>query len=170
MSSLPAAASTMKASKSSLTLIPVQEAYEDLLHRTLSKISSDMGRLIYLASMRDYNTGSYHHDGLAARFSPAIAREALEMAHREVFHRVAALKLRDLVRQMSMYLESCHEVETDVLRAWQRLEPYRILVPLNVHPTVSALFISNIKLALVILPRLREAAPHSYPSDASLPQ
>src|ERR1700759_4631221 len=105
----------MKASKSSLTLIPVQEAYEDLLHRTLSKISSDMGRLIYLASMRDYNTGSYHHDGLEARFSPAIGREALEMAHREIFHRAAALKPRELTKQMSMYLESCHEVETDVL-------------------------------------------------------
>jgi hypothetical protein len=152
--------------KASLTVIPVQEAYEDLLHRTLTRVSSDMGRLIYLASMRDYNTGTYHHDGLESRFSPAIAREALELAHRDVFHRVAALKLRDLVRQMTMYLESCHEIESDVLRAWQRLEPYRILVPLNVHPTVSALFISNIKLALVILPRLREEAL-SYRSDAS---
>jgi hypothetical protein len=71
--------------KASLTIVPVQEAYDDLLRRTLARIPSDLGRLIYLASMRDYNTGRYHHDGLAARFSPAVAREALEMAHHNVF-------------------------------------------------------------------------------------
>jgi len=39
-------------------LVPVQEVYDDLLHRTLSRISCDLGRLIYLASTRDYNTGN----------------------------------------------------------------------------------------------------------------
>ena len=38
------------------------------------KCLATWARLIYLASMRDYNTGKYHHDGLAARFSPAVAR------------------------------------------------------------------------------------------------
>ena len=45
-------------------LVPVQAAYDDLLNRSLSKISCDLARLIYLASTRDYNTGTYHHDGL----------------------------------------------------------------------------------------------------------
>ena len=45
--------------------LPVQEAYEDLLQRSLSRIPCDLGRLLYLASTRDYNTGNYHHDGLA---------------------------------------------------------------------------------------------------------
>jgi hypothetical protein len=155
--------------RASFSIIPVQEAYEDLLRRSLAKISCDLGRLIYLASMRDYNTGSYRHDGLEARFSPAVAREALELAHREIFHQVAALKLHDLVKQMAMYLESCHEEEANVLRAWRRLEPYRILVPLNVNSTMATLFISNIKLALVILPRLREQAL-PYLSDAWPPR
>ena len=59
-------------------LVPVQEAYDDLLNRTLSRISCDLGRLIYLASTRDYNTGNYYHEGLASRFSPEVARKALE--------------------------------------------------------------------------------------------
>ena len=49
--------------------LPVQEAYEDLLQRSLSRIPCDLGRLLYLASTRDYNTGNYHHDGLADRFA-----------------------------------------------------------------------------------------------------
>ena len=55
---------------------------------------------------------------------------------------------------MVAYLESSHENQAEVLRAWQRLEPYRMAIPLNANTTVAALFISNVKLALVILPRL----------------
>ena len=54
-------------------LAPVQAAYDDLLKRSLSKVSCDLARLIYLASTRDYNTGAYHHDGLASRFRPDAA-------------------------------------------------------------------------------------------------
>ena len=68
--------------KCRLTIVPVQEAYDDLLQPHSGESSLRLGRLIYLASMRDYNTGNYHHDGLAASFSPPVtAREALEMAH-----------------------------------------------------------------------------------------
>ena len=79
--------------KTVLTVVPVQEAYDDFLRRTLAKIPCGVARLIYLASMRDYNTGKYRHDGLAARFSADDAGEALEMAHREIFYAVAALPL-----------------------------------------------------------------------------
>jgi len=54
-------------------LVPVQEVYDDLLHRTLSRISCDLGRLIYLASTRDYNTGNYYHEGLATLAFPSGA-------------------------------------------------------------------------------------------------
>lgn len=151
--------------KTVLTVVPVQEAYDDFLRRTLAKIPCGVGRLIYLASMRDYNTGKYRHDGLAARFGAVTAGEALEMAHREVFYLVAALPLDELVRQMQIYFESSHEAQADLLRAWRRLEPYRIAIPLGVNATAAALYISNVKLALAVLPRLPEQAPF-HPSVA----
>ena len=116
--------------------------------------------------MRDYNTGKYRHDGLAARFSARTAGEALEMAHREIFYSVAALPLDELAHQMQIYFESSHEAQADLLRAWRRLEPYRIAVPLGVNSTAAALFISNVKLALAVLPRLPEQ-DLSHPSTAS---
>jgi hypothetical protein len=155
----------MAGMKAVVTIVPVQQAYDDLLQRTLAKVPCDLARLIYLASMRDYNTGKYHHDGLAASFSPSVARAALQMAHRDIFHKVAALPLVDLARQMIMYLKSSHEDPAEVLRAWRRLEPYRVAIPMNVNATVAALFISNVKLALVILPRL-PLPDHSHPSVA----
>jgi hypothetical protein len=149
--------------KTVLTVVPVQEAYNDFLRRTLAKVPCGLARLIYLASMRDYNTGKYRHDGLAARFSAAAAGEALALAHREVFYAVAALPLDELVRQMQIYFESSHEAQADLLRAWRRLEPFRISIPLGVNATAAALFISNVKLALAVLPRLPEQAL-SHPS------
>jgi len=115
--------------------------------------------------MRDCNTGKYRHDGLAARFSSVVAGQALEMAHREIFYQVAAVPLDELVRQMQIYFESSHEAQADLLRAWRRLEPYRIAIPLGVNATAAALFISNVKLALAVLQRLPEPTP-SHPSVA----
>jgi hypothetical protein len=142
--------------KRAFTVVPADEAYEDLLRRTLARVPGDLGQLIYLASTRDYNTGAYHHDGLSARFSPVAAAAALERAHREAFYKVAALSLRDLLKQMEMYLDCSHQRKSDVIRAWRKLEPFRIAIPMNVNATAAILFTSNIRLALAILPQLPE--------------
>jgi hypothetical protein len=134
----------------SAKLVPVQAAYDDLLQRSLSKLSGDLARLVYLASTRDYNTGSYHHDGLAARFRPDAASQALEIAHRDVFYRLSACPLEELVGELELYLNSSHECPTDVLRVWQKLEPYRVAIPVEVNPAVARLFLSNVRLALAI--------------------
>jgi hypothetical protein len=141
-------------------LVPVQEAYDDLLNRTLSRISCDLGRLIYLASTRDYNTGNYYHEGLASRFSPEVARKALEMAHRQAFYKVSGFSLEGLASDLEAYLRSTRENPQEFLRTWQKLEPYRIAIPTEVNLTVARLFTSNLRLALAIL-RFRQEPSHS---------
>jgi hypothetical protein len=141
-------------------LVPVQEAYDDLLNRTLSRVSCDLGRLIYLASTRDYNTGNYYHEGLVSRFSPEVARKALEIAHRQAFYRVSAFSLEDLVSDLEAYMRSTRENPQEFLRAWQKLEPYRVAIPTEVNLTVARLFTSNVRLALAIL-RFRQEPSHS---------
>jgi hypothetical protein len=142
-------------------LVPAQAAYDDLLQRSLSKLSGDLARLIYLASTRDYNAGTYHHDGLSARYRAEAASQALEMAHRHVFFRLAGYSLEELVGQLDLYLSSSRESPADVLRTWQKLEPYRIAIPVEVNPVVSRLFLSNIRLALAIWRfRQKEALAH----------
>jgi hypothetical protein len=142
-----------------LKLVPEQAAYDDLLQRSLSKISCDLARLIYLASTRDYNTGTYHHDGLAARFNTDVAGKALEMAHRQIFYQLSAYSLERLVEQLQIYLDCSHESAADVLRIWQKLEPYRVAIPVEVNPAVARLFLSNIRLALAIWRFRQEPAP-----------
>jgi hypothetical protein len=132
----------------------VEEAYDDLLRRSLSKIRGDLARLIYLASTRDYNTGKYHHDGLAAHFQADIACQALEMAHRQIFYHIAARSLEELVGELELYINSSRQSRDEVLQVWQKLEPYRVALPVDVNAAVAQLFVSNVRLALAIL-RLR---------------
>ena len=140
----------------SYKMVTVEEAYDDLLRRSLSKISGDLARLIYLASTRDYNTGKYHHDGLVARFRVEIACKALELAHRQIFYRIAACSLEELVQEVELYLSSSRQSRDEVLQVWQKLEPYRVALPVDVNVAIAQLFVSNTKLALAILRRRQE--------------
>jgi len=144
--------------------MPLQQAYDDLAYRSLSRIPCELGRLIYLASTREYNTGNYYHQGLADRFGPEAAQKALEIAHRQAFYKVSAYSLEDLVEELERYLASTKEDLKECLRAWQKLEPYRIAVPADVNATVARLFTSNLRLALAIL-RFRQGR-RQHPSDA----
>ena len=72
----------------------------------MAQTSGALDRLIYLASMRDYNTGLYVHQGLAARFSAEVACEALADCHQECFRELISLELKDLTEQLNVYMRS----------------------------------------------------------------
>jgi len=134
-------------------ILPADElnAYEDFSSRTLAKIPTAIERLICIASTRDYNSGVYHHDGLASRFSASATAKALQFAHIEAFHAVSAMPLRELSDEIRQYMKSSREEPAAFLNAWQKLEPYRVAIPMEVDPTIAELFVSNVKIALAIL-------------------
>ena len=147
--------------------IEVLKAADDMRHRTLSRIGRPLDRLIYLASLRDYNSGLYYHEGLASRFSQDAACEALADCHREVFRELFAASLEELVAQLEAYLASTHAARGDFIAAWRGLEPYRVAVPVETDPVSAEFFFSNLKVALAIL----QTRPHDRwagPPGASL--
>lgn len=137
----------------------VEQAARDLRNRTLSDIPRSLDRLIYLASMRDYNTGLYYHDGLASRFTQEIACEALANCHREAFAQLLGCSLRELVGQIEGYIESTHTSPRDFVAAWKKLEPYRVAVPVETDPVTAQLLFSSFKIALAILEARLPSAP-----------
>ena len=147
----------MKPPSRSLKLadLEAQKSYEDLWSRTLSRISGDLNRLIYLASTRDYNSGRYHHAGLEAQFGFVAVRQALETAHRELFWKLCRSCLKDIVSELELYMRSSGESPDELLRAWRSLQPYRVAIPLDVDPLAAHLFLSNLKLGLEVLQKRR---------------
>ena len=144
-------------------------AYDDLMRRTLSGVSCDLARLIYLASTRDYNSGAYHHEGLATRFGPEPARYALQGAHRDVFSRLVNLSLEEMVGELETYVRMSCESPTEVVHAWKELEPYRVAIPMAMDATMVQLFLSNIRLALEILQFRQGQSPENQPAASRRP-
>jgi len=137
----------------------VSSARRDIHDRTLSKISVPLERLVYLASLRDYSSGRYYHDGLAMRFTEKIAAEALKQEHMDVFLELAHSPLQSLVEQLNRYLNSLQEDRTESLRTWENLEPYRVIVPLGAERLAIRLFVSNIRFAVAILAAQQQVLP-----------
>ena len=141
----------------------VLAASADLRKRTLTHTSCSLDCMIYLASMRDYNTGLYVHQGLAARFSPEAASEALADCHRECFQELISLELKDLTEQLDLYMRSTGSAPNDFLRAWKDLEPYRVAVPVGTDSLMAQFLFSNLKIALAILEHQNLRVPEPTP-------
>lgn len=133
-----------------LTSLKISAAVEDLRKRTLGSLHGEIARLVYLAATRDYNTGKYYHDGLAARFTHEVANQALAECHEEIFQKLVQASLKDLVSQLEEYLEGAYSKD-EIVETWSSLEPYRVIIPLNCDVLSAKLFCSNFMIALAIL-------------------
>ena len=143
----------------------VEAARRDLTDRTLAKMRGDFARLIYLASMRDYNTGEYHHEGLACMFSESVARRAIAGCHRDVFRRLVMCPVKGIVEQLELYAYSKFTTPLELVRIWEKLNPYRVIVPLDCSLLAARFFVSNVRAALAILASRQQRA-HREPLSA----
>jgi hypothetical protein len=137
--------------------ISLADAIEDLRRRTLSSLSNDLARLVYISSTRDYLTGRYNHEGLSYRFTGTLAEIAIGFCHHELFEKMATASLSELVGELEAFMESQDAMPHEALNAWKSLEPYRMLVPQSGDSVARELFFSNVRVALAILEcRLRK--------------
>ena len=131
--------------------LEVEEAIEVIKKRELLGLRSEFSGLTYLASTRDYNSGRYYHEGLARRFSEEAMESALASCHKEIFERLVHSPLEELTRQLEIYVSVIPEAPINILRAWSKLEPFRVLMPMSSDHLSAELFVSNVRMALAIL-------------------
>jgi len=129
----------------------VERVIADFRDHTLAEMQGNFSRLIYLASLRDYNTGRYHHYGLESRYSSEAVDEGLRQCHAQVFEGLLALPLEAQTQDLLNFFESLKEERARLVEAWERLRSYQILPPENCHPLARQLFDNNILIILRIL-------------------
>ncbi|MBZ5564719.1 MAG: hypothetical protein LAP13_20145 [Acidobacteriia bacterium] len=129
----------------------VAQLLRDFRTRTLEELSGDFERLIYVASLRDYNTGRYHHYGLETRYSEEAVDQGLRQSHAQVFERLLATPLKEQTEDLLSFFESLKVERTRLVDAWQRLRSYQVLPPEGSHPLARELFERNIEIMLQVL-------------------
>jgi hypothetical protein len=132
----------------------------------LNNFPNDLTRMLYLASLRDCNSGQYLHPQLSARMGVQVANEALLACHDQVFRRLLAVPVSDYVHQLEEYIRYTRMERAVVLRTWRSLQAYRATVPLPALSLYSELFCLNVEAALLIL-RPENAKTRMWHQDAA---
>jgi hypothetical protein len=133
-------------------------AASDLWRNTLSQIPSLFGRLVYLASLRNANSGRYEHHGLALVFGEDEANRALKKSHSQVFREWLTFNLEQQKADLELYLSGLYEDKRTVLTTWLELAPYRALMPASLRAVEKRLYIADLKALIELMGNAHGAA------------
>src|SRR5262249_7524708 len=127
---------------------------ESEANRVFSELPNDLARLVYLASIRDYNTGRYLHPELSRSYSPEAVDEWLHIYHRRIFDNLLGVPVNDYVDQLRLYASFSGIPVSELTRTWRKLEAYKAAVPLGCDKLAVDIFYLNMFAALCILGNL----------------
>jgi len=117
----------------------------------LESLPNDLTRMIYLASLRDCNSGIYLHPELSRQRGVSAADKALRACHEQIFRRLLTTRLPDYVRQLEEYIRYTRSEILTVLSTWRSLQAYRATVPVSALSASSELYFLNIAIALDVV-------------------
>jgi hypothetical protein len=146
--------SPASASTTGFESVSCPETLVDFVSQTiLEPLPNDLTRMIYLASLRDCNTGMYLHPELSQRRGVQAADAALRACHEQVFHRLLTTRLAEYVIQLQEYIRFTRGEILAVLKTWKSLQAYRATVPVSALPTSTELYLLNVAVALEVVGR-----------------
>jgi hypothetical protein len=117
----------------------------------LEDLPNDLTRMLYLASLRDCNSGRYLHPQLSQRMGVEEADCALSGCHREIFRHLLNTPASGYALQLEEYIRYTRADRSVVLDTWRSLQAYRSTVPVHATAIYCELFCLNVELALTIL-------------------
>ena len=129
-----------------------REVLVDLWLRDLSHIPTSYGCLVYLAGLRNPDTGKYEHYGPNAESSSTYANRLLKARHEAIFREWISYPLEKKKADIELYIASIQEVDnTELIDAWLRLTPYKNLVPASIQGPERQKHISDFEAILGLL-------------------
>ena len=139
---------------------PHTKVLEDVWRNTIAAVPSDFGKLVYLASLRDSNSGLYHHYGLESVYSSEQSDASLRRSHLEILYLWLEKSLEEQKDDLEFYLRGVEGDLPTVLKNWQDLQPYLAYPPGETGVSAREWFLSDLRIILDLLQAaLRPAAP-----------
>jgi hypothetical protein len=106
---------------------------------------------VYLAGLRNPNSGRYDHHGLALIFGADEANRALKKSHKQVFAEWLSFNLEQQMADLTLYMSDLPEDKKTVLQAWTKLKPYKNVLPSNAKTVDRRLYLSELETMLELL-------------------
>jgi hypothetical protein len=128
-----------------------RDALAESWHRTLTAIPTVLGRLAYMASLRNLNIGTYEHFGLAQRMGEPDADRLLRFSHLEVFQEWLCFGLERQKRELEKYFSEQPGDKREILANWLSLEPYAVWVPAESRDVERRLFYTDLRVVLELI-------------------
>jgi hypothetical protein len=124
---------------------------EELWLRDLYRIGTSYGRLVYLAGLRDPNTGRYDHYG-SSPSEMVSANRSLKRIHELIFTEWVSYPLEKKMSDVEQYIEGIDDLDrSELIDAWLRLTPYKNLVPASIHGPERRKHVSDFEAILGLL-------------------
>lgn len=129
--------------------------------RTLDQIPTRFGRLVYLAGLRNPNSGAYRHHGMEQAFGAERSGKVIRESHEAIFSEWLSLDLRGQHEDLAGYLNEVGEERARVLETWGSLEPYLSLPPAAAGGAQRLLYETDLEVILELLRGESAASPSS---------
>ena len=124
----------------------------ELWRKTLSRIPTYFGRLVFLSSLRDTLTGQYAHPPLSQIVGREITDRTLCHSHHEIFSEWLGFTLAQQKADFDAYLMAS-QAPLDLVH-------YRDIVPGTAHQVERQLFLTDLETLLELL-RLEHGGAYS---------
>jgi hypothetical protein len=130
-----------------------EDGSESLWVRDLALIRTSYGRLVFLAGLRNQDTGRYEHYSASSYLtSNLVASRTIKRVHENIFREWVSLPLQDKKRDIESYINGiAHVGKAALIDTWLRLTPYMNLVPGSVQGPERQKHISDFEAILGLL-------------------
>jgi hypothetical protein len=124
---------------------------EEFASQWLRGYSTDLARLIHIATLRDVYSGIYHHPPLEGKFPGAEVDRALCYCHEEIFTKFLENNLKQQEDDLRACIAGTDSPASEIAHRWLDIEAFRSFVPAAAPPYLRDLFLSNLRSLLTII-------------------
>lgn len=129
----------------------IPEILQGLWTRELSLITTSYGRMVFLAGLRNPDTGRYEYYGCPEHISAVTVSQGLQRIHEEIFREWVGYNLERKKADIELYLAGLDISPAELVDAWLRLTPYKNLVPGSIQGPERQKHVSDIEAILGLL-------------------
>jgi hypothetical protein len=128
-----------------------ENAIAESWQRTLSAIPTLIGRMAYVASLRNANTGIYEHFGLAQRVGADEVDRTLRRSHMNLFVDWLSLALENQKDQLEEYFSDLDGDRRELISSWLAMQPWNGWAPAESRDVERKLFNADLAVILELL-------------------